>query len=121
MGRIRQSGPHIYPHVSPGGEEQGKICERIKEELDKLTEVLKELESHRDEVAFKLMDAEREMVKVCEEAAMTNECWEVEHLVMSLRDDIDRMDRDIESLEREIEHMERQMEGFGCWRTKWEE
>ena len=113
----RRKFPFIRPsHVRPVDEEKEKICERMREVLGHLTEELKDLESRRRGIGIELMDAEREMMKVCEESVMTNECWDAQQLVMTLRGDLERIDRDIELLKREIERLVGQMRDFGCER-----
>jgi len=126
MGRIRRPSqeeiisPLIRPpHVRPVGEEKERICKRMRDVLGHLTEELKDLQSRRRGIGIELMDAEREMMKVCEESVMTNECWDAQQLVMTLRDDLERIDRDIELLKREIERLVEQMEDFGCERVRW--
>jgi len=121
MRTMRGKIPFISPpHVRPVDEEKEKICERMRDVLGHLTEELKDLQSRRRGIGIELMDAEREMMKVCEESVMTNECWDAQHLVMELRDDLERIDGDIRLLKRDIGLIEGQMKDFGCERIRWE-
>ena len=116
MERIRQSekGPDFYPLSPPVGEEQKKICGRIREMLGDLTEYLEVLQSYHEEMAHELMDARRKMARICKGAAMTTKCWEAEYLVIARRDDINWTDEHIRLFRQKIDWMKNQMEDFGC-------